>query len=212
MTFSVNRLTSADYVYQNLRNEILSGKYQKNEKLKENDLSKHFETSPTPVREAINRLISEGFLESIPYKGVFVKQYSNREVYEAYWVYNEIYIQYIAWAFKRLDDNQMQGLIASLEDGLKETDDDLHIFSKTQDFFLKLKELVNSTILDGCLKSIYAVINLENCIRHSENIDCDELEFLYAKLVQALIKRDIKRSRAVLNLLTSRVTSNLTEY
>lgn len=36
--------------------------------------------SRTPVREAINRLVAEGFLDFVPYKGVFIAQKTTEEI------------------------------------------------------------------------------------------------------------------------------------
>lgn len=50
-------------VYHQLRDEILNGRVSPRERLTEPKLSKAFEVSRTPVREALSRLLSDGLVE-----------------------------------------------------------------------------------------------------------------------------------------------------
>ena len=55
--------TAADAAYERLRREILQGALQAGDRLTEAALAKRLGLSRTPVREAIGRLVSEGFVE-----------------------------------------------------------------------------------------------------------------------------------------------------
>lgn len=48
-------------------------------RLDEKQLVKSLNVSRTPVREAMNRLAAEGFLEVVPYKGVFIAKKDKKE-------------------------------------------------------------------------------------------------------------------------------------
>ncbi|WP_142158011.1 GntR family transcriptional regulator [Cellulomonas sp. SLBN-39] len=52
-----------EVVYHRLRDEILNGRVSPRERLTEPKLSKAFEVSRTPVREALSRLLSDGLVE-----------------------------------------------------------------------------------------------------------------------------------------------------
>ncbi|WP_082659094.1 GntR family transcriptional regulator [Cellulomonas sp. B6] len=52
-----------EQVYHRLRDEILNGRVSPRERLTEPKLSKAFEVSRTPVREALSRLLSDGLVE-----------------------------------------------------------------------------------------------------------------------------------------------------
>ena len=67
-----------DLVFTTLRDEILSGKLQPNEKLNTNQISKRLGVSRTPIREASNRLISIGLVETLPHRGIYIKEFSIR--------------------------------------------------------------------------------------------------------------------------------------
>ena len=49
-------------------------------RLDERHLVEQLEISRTPVREAINRLVAEGFLKVVPYKGVFIASKTKKEI------------------------------------------------------------------------------------------------------------------------------------
>ncbi len=69
-----------DIVTQKIRANIFSGKYEPGKKLIVREISEELGVSHTPVKDALNRLISESFLESLPRKSVVVRQYSNDEL------------------------------------------------------------------------------------------------------------------------------------
>jgi DNA-binding GntR family transcriptional regulator len=52
------------------------------ERIDERSLAKQLGVSRTPLREAINRLVVEGFLKVVPRKGVFVVKKSKKEIVE----------------------------------------------------------------------------------------------------------------------------------
>lgn len=61
-----------DSVYEGIRQDILSGVLAPGERIQEAPLAKRFETSKTPVREALARLVQEGLLEVFPRVGYVV--------------------------------------------------------------------------------------------------------------------------------------------
>jgi DNA-binding GntR family transcriptional regulator len=63
-TQSLERPVLRDVVYANLRDWIVQGILQPEEKLKDDDLAKRLGVSRTPVREALMRLEDEGLIET----------------------------------------------------------------------------------------------------------------------------------------------------
>jgi DNA-binding GntR family transcriptional regulator len=55
-----NSLTRS--VYQQLRSDLLSGHYRPGEKLRADELRQRFQIGSSPIREALNRLLAEGFV------------------------------------------------------------------------------------------------------------------------------------------------------
>jgi DNA-binding GntR family transcriptional regulator len=75
----------ADWVTASLREAILHGYFESGEKLDQDRIAEELEVSRTPVREAVRRLESEGFVEVRPHHGAFIAKVSPqgiRDVYE----------------------------------------------------------------------------------------------------------------------------------
>jgi DNA-binding GntR family transcriptional regulator len=69
-------------VYQRLKESIVRGKLSPGSKLVETQISQQLGVSRTPLREAINRLERDGFVEIFPRRGAFVKKHSLQEILE----------------------------------------------------------------------------------------------------------------------------------
>jgi DNA-binding GntR family transcriptional regulator len=64
--------TRADDVYRRLRGDILGGRLVPGQRLKFPDLSQRYETSVGAAREALTRLVADGFVRSQPHQGFCV--------------------------------------------------------------------------------------------------------------------------------------------
>ncbi len=76
--------TIKDQVYEVLKENILNGSLQPGERIQEVQIAEKLNVSRSPVRNAINKLVGEGLLESIPNKCVCVRRFSDREIIESY--------------------------------------------------------------------------------------------------------------------------------
>lgn len=74
--------TLAETVYRSLRSDILSGQFEPDSKLRIEHLSKHYRTGLIPIREALNRLASEGLAERREQRGFFVAPVSTQDLTE----------------------------------------------------------------------------------------------------------------------------------
>lgn len=72
-----------EVVYQRLRDAILHGHYRPNQRLVELDLADELQASRTPVREALQRLGSEGLIVRVR-RGWAVREFSKAEIREVY--------------------------------------------------------------------------------------------------------------------------------
>ncbi|MHA3904627.1 GntR family transcriptional regulator [Castellaniella sp. WN] len=66
------RVTVADQIYNETRQLLMSGAVPPGEKVTLRGLAAVLNTSPMPVREAVNRLVAEGALEMLPSRGLRV--------------------------------------------------------------------------------------------------------------------------------------------
>lgn len=68
--------------YQRLRDEILRGAYPPGYKLRSDELRKKFNVGRSPIREALNRLLAEGFVTAEAHRGFRVSPISIEELQE----------------------------------------------------------------------------------------------------------------------------------
>lgn len=71
-------------VFHHIREGILSGKYKKDEELKENTIAKELGVSRTPVREAIRQLELEDLVKIVPNKSAIVTGLSFKDMKDIY--------------------------------------------------------------------------------------------------------------------------------
>jgi GntR family carbon starvation induced transcriptional regulator len=76
--------TRVSWVAERLRDAILSGRLEAGEKVPVGSLCSSWEVSATPMREALQRLASEGFVEAEPQRGARVAEMSMGEARELY--------------------------------------------------------------------------------------------------------------------------------
>ena len=74
----------AEMVYQLVLEGIVSGTYGQGVRLRERELSEVYSVSRIPVREAIQRLEQDGFVETFPRRGAVVRQLTLTDVNELF--------------------------------------------------------------------------------------------------------------------------------
>ncbi len=71
-------------IFDVLHEKILAGIYKPGDWLRQEDIATQLGVSMTPVREALDLLVSAGLAERVPYRGVRVREMSTKDVVEAY--------------------------------------------------------------------------------------------------------------------------------
>ena len=71
-------------IYQQIKKDILERNYNPGERLNEKDLCDKYQTSRTPVREALNTLRSELIVDYIPAYGHFVSKFDGKRIEKIY--------------------------------------------------------------------------------------------------------------------------------
>jgi DNA-binding GntR family transcriptional regulator len=82
--------TKMDQIVETLRDAVLTGEYESGERLLQEELAERFNTSSTPIREALRQLQAEGILEHNPYRGVQVAEVNLEDVREIYLIRSAI--------------------------------------------------------------------------------------------------------------------------
>ncbi len=80
----VRKKSLKEGVFELLHQRIVAGKYSPGEWLRQEELSLQLGVSQTPVREALDLLVSVGLAERVPYRGVRVPEWTPQEIADAY--------------------------------------------------------------------------------------------------------------------------------
>ena len=70
--------------YRLIRDEIITGRLNSHQRLTESSFAARFGISKSPIREALNRLESEGLIRIIPRRGAYVPRFTISDVEEIY--------------------------------------------------------------------------------------------------------------------------------
>lgn len=87
---SLKFLTKNVAVYEALRKDIIDGRLKPGQKIIMSDVAKEFGLSDIPVREAIRRLESEGYVHFTPHVGAIVSELDGEKIIELYLIRVEL--------------------------------------------------------------------------------------------------------------------------
>ncbi len=95
-------------VFHRLRDDILSGRYEEHEELREVAISEEMGVSRTPVREALRQLELEGLIQIIPNKGAYVTGITMKDVEDIYMIRSLLEGLCARWATANITGEQME--------------------------------------------------------------------------------------------------------
>ncbi|UCG67562.1 MAG: GntR family transcriptional regulator [Deltaproteobacteria bacterium] len=102
-------------VYEKIKNEIINFSLKPGQKLLDRHLALQLGVSRTPVREALNRLVQEGFVRQTPGQGYFVKEVTIKDIEDLYEVRKALEILAAQMAVRNINNNQIKRLSEILE-------------------------------------------------------------------------------------------------
>lgn len=97
-------------VFHRLREDILSGKYQEHEELREVAIGEELGVSRTPVREAFRQLELEGLIQIVPNKGAYVTGITEKDVKDIYMIRSRLEGLCARWATEHITKEQTEEL------------------------------------------------------------------------------------------------------
>lgn len=72
-----------DQIYADIKERIIQGRLQPDRKLSVRELCEYYNVSDTPVKQALNRLVSERFVISLPRRGMRVRCITKLDIHES---------------------------------------------------------------------------------------------------------------------------------
>ncbi len=111
----LKKVSLAEQAYQILAGKIISGEYPGGTRLVEEDLTREFGISRTPVRDALRRLEGEELIEPLPKRGFQVRQLDNGAIAELYNCRSRVELLALESAIGRIPEAELKKLKKQLE-------------------------------------------------------------------------------------------------
>ena len=147
-------LSKIDMVTAALRELILNGELRAGDGLRQRELAERFKVSPTPVREALRRLESEGLVRHSPHSGATVVQVDYGATFENYRIraaLESLAVELAAALATDADLDEVEAINAALADA----QDPQRISELNRRLHFRIYEIANSPLLLSLLRRLW---------------------------------------------------------
>lgn len=145
-------------VYEILKEMIIFGKLKYSERIEEDALATSLEVSRTPVREAINKLEQEGWINIIPRRGMFVSNVSLKEINDIFQVRLNLEPIILQMGFSNIPLNECQRLKREFESFLDKelTKDEAKTLDELDNtLHLLILKSCNNNFIEKMMENVY---------------------------------------------------------
>ena len=160
-----NLLSIREHAYIYLKEMILEGELKAGDRLIERELAGKLGISRTPIREAMFRLESQGFVKTVARKGVVVSNISENEVIEVFTILASLEVLAVKLAAGRMDRETQLELDQKIEELIELKDQAEENFNLEH---IQMNRLINKAskspklfeILSGLIDYIHMAANM----------------------------------------------------
>lgn len=163
----MEHLSLKESAYKIIKGKLLEGEFEPGSRIREDLLASEISMSRTPVREAVNQLSVEGFLNNIPRKGIYTLNLSKAEIYDLLDVRISLETLAAARCIEKIAPEQLK----HLQDNLDEFE-----FALSKEKFDKCNQLDSSfhkeiAAISGNMKLIEFLSEIEDFMRIARFIE-----------------------------------------
>jgi DNA-binding GntR family transcriptional regulator len=196
-----------DRVHEQLKAMAVSYQLKPGERLNEGELAKRLGVSRTPLREALNRLNTEGFLRFAPGKGFFCRELDAHEIFDLYELRKSIEVAAVRLAIGRAKDEDIDALLAFLDATGPDPGErsSVELVELDETFHERLMAMSDNAEMLRVLRNVNARIRFVRWI-DMDRINRAKTQTEHRAVLQALKKRD---ERTCVSLLESHIDRRL---
>lgn len=155
----VNNYSAMENVYMQLKHSVMAGNFSPGQPMRLENLASAFGTSHTPVREALNRLVVAGALESEPRKSLRIPRMTVQHIENLKSVRLVNEGQAASWAAERCTDSDIKQLKIynlALDDELKKQNFNISKYLDiNRSFHFHLYSMANNDVLMGAIETLW---------------------------------------------------------
>jgi DNA-binding GntR family transcriptional regulator len=186
-------VSKGDVVFESLREMITRGDMQPGEPLRQRDIAARFNVSPTPVREALRRLESEGLVSSDLHRGSRVAGLEVAEQVESYRILAVLESLATGMAVEKMTDGDLEEVRALERAFAERPEDDPSVPDLNREFHFRIYECARSPLLLSLMRLLWLSFSPRRQLwrPHAESVQ------EHARLVDALAARDRDRAQTI---------------
>lgn len=193
--------TTQDKVYKKIKKAILFGGISPDEIFTEVQLAETLNTSRTPVRAAIQDLVKEGLLVSIPRKGVTVRKITQEEQDEIFLLRSSIEVQVVKKLTEVItssDQLEILKLLVEQQQEAIQNDDAVSFIELDHEFHLSLTRLANFRIIEEVLHNLHNLTQLMGLKAVRKQGRMKNVIKEHSEIIQAIEARNAELAAAVI--------------
>ncbi len=186
----------ANQVFEQLENDILSGKYKRGEVLTELTLCQSLGVSRTPVREALRRLSQEHLIEEIS-RGNLVLGIDRKDLEDIYTIRQAIEPLTAAMAAVNATDDELKEMKETIElqEFYLQKNDPLHIRQMDSEFHRQLYAASHRTVLFDTLMPLHKKVQKYRKLSVEDHGRAAISVSEHAAILAAVISRNKEKAR-----------------
>ena len=209
--------TAATMTYTRLRTAILSGELTPGQKLGIDAMRERFGAGATPLREALNRLVSEGLVISRDLRGFSVADLDESELLELYNARAKFFAFLVREAIEHGGSDWEEGVIVAYHRLTKTpwsiSEDEFKLnpefAERLMDFYVALFSGAGSRWLVDFAVRLHQECNRFLWMVLESKIETNEPESMHRSLVDAVLARDADRAVQVITALNEGLAQTL---
>jgi DNA-binding GntR family transcriptional regulator len=190
----------SERAYEQLKSMAVTYQLRPGERLAELDLAKRLKVSRTPIREALNRLVTEGFLTFTPNRGFQCRPLDAKEIFDLYEIRRSLESTAARLAVERASDDELADLERFIERSrsVSEKTTVMELVRLDEEFHERIAVLSRNSELLRILQNINARIRFCRWI-DMENGRRSATQNEHAAMLAALKARDAGRASEAMN-------------
>lgn len=200
--------SSFELAYSTLRKKAIDFEFKPGERLNESALTRQLDVSRTPLREALNRLVAEGFLTFELGRGFFCRPLSPEKIQELYQIRCALETEALVRANEVASDAAISEVVHYLdqaEQAYEQCSDLNELLRMDEEFHMKLAALSGNEELVKLLGNVneriryVRIINLRLLRDRRDNPDYKQASlYAHRSILEALKQRDQEKAVAKL--------------
>ena len=214
------RVVTPDRIQEQLRKDIIIGKYRKGDRIVENDLAEEFGASRGSVRSALQALEGEGLILMLPNGRKEVVGFTKKEAHDMYelrWTIENRAVE-IAWEHRTMNFSPLLEVLHEIEQCAQDADTDTNWYDLDIRFHHALVQVADNAPLlkawEITMPTMYALLEFNTSIDYKPQY-VEEFLFKHKMISEMIITGDeriydvLKEHITTANAISDRVMEHL---